>query len=102
MAKRTIVVLMDDLDGSEAEESVRFELDGVSYELDLNATHAEELRTTLKPYIAAARVATRSRPPRSGRSRNRHIRQWAQQNGIPVPSRGIISARILEQYNAAH
>lgn len=57
MAQVTVVELVDDLDGSEADETVEFALDGAAYEIDLSATNAEELREALGPYVEAARRA---------------------------------------------
>lgn len=47
MAQKIKALLIDDLDGSEAECTVRFGLDGTNYEIDLNAEHAQALRDTL-------------------------------------------------------
>lgn len=55
VAQKVITTLEDDLDGSEAVESVTFALDGVSYEIDLNETHADELRDIFRPYVDKAR-----------------------------------------------
>ena len=56
MAKRIETVLIDDLDGaSPADETVRFAIDDTSYEIDLNAEHAAELRSALNAYVGAAR-----------------------------------------------
>jgi hypothetical protein len=60
MAKSTIVYLTDDIDGSDAEETVRFALDGKSYEIDLNKKNAAALRRAFKPYIDAGRSSQRS------------------------------------------
>jgi Lsr2 len=57
-------VLTDDLDGSNAEGTVWFGLDGTEYEIDLNAGHAEALREALARYVKAAR-----RPGRGARRR---------------------------------
>jgi hypothetical protein len=70
MAKTVIVKLTDDLDGGDAEETVRFDLDGTSYEIDLSAANAAKLRDSLRPYMEAGRRAggaERSRPPRDSR-----------------------------------
>ena len=70
MAQRVQTLLIDDLDGGDAEGTVRFGLDGAEYEIDLNATHAGALRKALAPYVKAARRAPGSavrRPDRSGR-----------------------------------
>jgi hypothetical protein len=44
MAQKVQTLFVDDLDGSEAEGTVRFGLDGTEYEIDLNAKHARQLR----------------------------------------------------------
>src|SRR5687767_5451960 len=66
MAQKVHIVLVDDLDGSEASESVSFGLDGTSYEIDLNDANAAQLRDALAPYVGHARkVGAASR--RNGR-----------------------------------
>lgn len=55
MAKKYVILLEDDLDGSEADETVRFHLDGRAFEIDLSTAHAEELRGILRPYILGGR-----------------------------------------------
>lgn len=106
MAIRRIIVLEDDIDGSAAEETVRFAIDGNSYEIDLNSAHAEELRATLKPYASAGRRtagrAGKTRRQSSGKSRSAQIRAWAQVQGLSVNSRGAINREIIAQYEAAH
>jgi hypothetical protein len=109
MAQRVQVVLVDDLDGGAADETVSFALDGSSYEIDLSAAHAGQLREALAPYLGHARKAARAsaRPTRS-RSRSRaggrsaQIRAWARERGLPVNERGRIPADLAEQYDAAH
>ena len=44
MAQKVMVTLVDDLDGSEAGETVEFGLDGAFYEIDLSEGNAERLR----------------------------------------------------------
>ncbi len=69
MAKTVIVRLTDDIDGEDADETVRFALDGRSYEIDLSAANASQLRAALKPYIDKGRPSAdgpRSRSPRVG------------------------------------
>jgi hypothetical protein len=68
MAKTVIVKLTDDIDGGDADETIRFALDGRSYEVDLSAANASKLREALKPYIENGRVGNgaRSRSPRPG------------------------------------
>jgi len=109
MAKQTRVILIDDLDGSEASESLRFALDGIEYELDLSEDNAQALRGSLERYIKAARrVGGRRQRGSAQRSSNgggksdaRAIRVWAHEKGIEVPERGRIPADIREQYEAA-
>ena len=55
MAQRTQVLYVDDIDGSEAEGTVRFGLGGADYEIDLNKKHADQFAKALSPFIAAAR-----------------------------------------------
>ena len=55
MAQKVQVILVDDLDGGEAEESVSFSLDGVSYEIDLSSPNAEALREAIAPWVGHAR-----------------------------------------------
>src|SRR5437660_12881691 len=70
MAQKVQTLFVDDLDGSEAEGTVRFGLDGTEYEIDLNAKHARQLRDTLARYAAAGRrlSASARRPARGGRN----------------------------------
>lgn len=112
MAQKYIVQLVDDLtqqpidDGSG--ESVRFSLDGVSYTIDLTDAHADEFRSTLSPYVNAARkadVATRTKGstgPRAPKGDLKAIRDWANANGYTVSSRGRIPGDVQSAYNAAH
>ncbi len=102
VATRTIITLHDDLDGTDAEETIVFSLDGSDYEIDLNSTHVKELRDSLSPFVAAARTLKQSATSRSRGTRNSKIRAWAKENGINVAARGMISAHVLERYNAAH
>ncbi|MET3172816.1 UNVERIFIED_ORG: hypothetical protein ABIB52_000644 [Arthrobacter sp. UYCu721] len=104
MATRKIIVLEDDLNGSDADETVSFALDGSSYEVDLNGAHAEELRALMRPYTEAARKAGAGTGParRSAGARSGEVRAWAKEQGLAVNSRGKINADILARYKAAH
>ena len=105
MAQKVHITLEDDLDGSEAAETVSFGLDGKTYEIDLNDKHAATLRDALAKYVAAGRRATggraASRRTQVGTSA-REIRDWARSNGHKVPERGRIPADIREAFEAAH
>lgn len=107
MARKTVVILEDDLDGSEADETISFAVDGAEYEIDLNTGHANELRRALDRYINAARKTSggRGRPATrriGGGVDAKAIRLWAIDNGLQVNTRGRIQADIIEKYQAAH
>lgn len=111
MAQRMVTTLLDDIDGSEATETVTFGLDGATYEIDLNEAHAEDLREVLAPFVSVARKV--SGPSNRGRSAGapkqrtgpeldpKAVRAWAEAKGIPVSPRGRIRADVLEQYRAS-
>ena len=110
MAQRVNIVLEDDLDGSEADETVTFALDGVTYEIDLSAKNAAALRDSLAQYVgharrAAARRAS-GRPASSSRGTGKRdladVREWARANGHQVSDRGRISAEVQAAYDKAH
>ena len=115
MAQKTVVSLVDDLEGTEADETVEMALDGVTYEIDLSAENAETLRDVFAPYIAAARrTGGRRSPgrPRSssasssssgvatrGREALKQIRDWAKSNGWTVSDRGRLPNDVVEAYD---
>ncbi len=121
MAEQVTVALVDDLDGSEADETVEFALDGVQYAIDLNSDHAETLREELASYTqhgkrlggrkksqtsrngkAAAKAPREAAPSASNRERNQAIRTWANAAGYEVSDRGRIPAEIVDAYDKAH
>ena len=55
MAQRIVYRLEDDLDNSEAAETIVFGIDSVSYEIDLSESNAQKLRDLLAPYVASGR-----------------------------------------------
>jgi len=106
MATRTMITLEDDLDGSAAEETVRFGLGAAEYEIDLSAANAGRFRSQLAPFIDHARKSgrtQRSRPARTSAARqdSAAVRAWAKENGIEISERGRIPASITEQYETA-
>lgn len=107
MAKKVTITLTDDIDGSDAAETVTFGLDGVSYEIDLSATNAGKLRDSLAIYIAngqriSGRAAAKRTPATGKRSNTAAVRAWARSAGHTVSERGRIPANILAAYDKAH
>ena len=109
MAKKTTVVLVDDLNGEPADTTLRFGLDSREYELDLTDKNAQELRELFGRYIPAGRKVS------TGRRRSTAVagkaaftevdpaavRAWAKGNGIEVSPRGRLKAHVVEAYRAA-
>jgi nucleoid-associated protein Lsr2 len=109
MAQKIETLFIDDIDGSAAEGTVRFGLDGTEYEIDLNAKHAQELRDALARYMNAARRAGRGarRPARGGGRgsasgpNSTEVREWAKAQGIEVKDRGRIPAELVVKFKEA-
>lgn len=109
MAQKVQVILVDDIDGGDAEETVSFALDGVSYEIDLNGKNASTLRDALATWVGhGRRVSGRSTSRRASSSRTGSgtntaaVREWARKNGHTVSDRGRISAEVTAAYAAAN
>jgi hypothetical protein len=111
VAQKVQVVLVDDIDGGEADETVSFSLDGVSYEIDLSTANASGLRDAFAKYVGVARrVGGRAAAGRKrggaratgGDGRTGEIRAWAKANGYDVSERGRISAEVREAYEKAN
>ncbi|MFJ2006711.1 histone-like nucleoid-structuring protein Lsr2 [Streptomyces chartreusis] len=108
MAQQTIIQLLDDLDGSEASETIVFGLDGKTYEIDLNDKNATKLRKALEPYVDKGRKLNQTRGGKragagriAGDSDTAQIRAWAKENGYEVNDRGRVPADIKEAYAKA-
>jgi len=109
VAQKIQTLFIDDIDGSEAEGTVRFALDGTDYEIDLNTKHADALRKALSRYIDAARRSSGAarRPARSGRRsaasglNTTEVREWAKAQGIEVKDRGRVPAELVVKFRAA-
>lgn len=106
MAQKVQVLLIDDLDGGEAEETVSFGLDGSTYEIDLSSDNAAKLRAALAPYVEVARRASAKRTPRGKqrttptKDRSAEIRAWAKAAGKQISDRGRIPQAIVDEYFA--
>ena len=108
MAQKVQVLLVDDINGSEAAETVSFSLDGVSYEIDLTVGNAKKLRDDLASWVGHARrsggrkSARRATAGGARRGDLGAVREWARNNGYKVSDRGRISADILAAYDKSH
>lgn len=106
MTQKIQVLLEDDLTGGTAQETIRFGLDGETYEIDLNKRNASKLRRSLEEYVRHARRArSRSRRRSQGAARRRRsadIRAWAKQSGFEVSDRGRIPTEVVERYERTH
>jgi hypothetical protein len=112
MTRKVEVQLFDDIDGGQADETLKFALDGTNYEIDLSSQHAEKLRASLEEFVGSARRVGRGqvmssarftrhgRPAKADRLQNQAIREWAKRKGIGLSDRGRIPRGILEQYEA--
>ncbi|MCA1821355.1 MAG: Lsr2 family protein [Pseudonocardia sp.] len=118
MAQKTIVTLVDDLTGEEAENisTVEFALDGVTYQLDLTDENSTKLHAALSLYANAGRKIggrrrSGPRPDRAIKSAGRaadynretlkSIREWAKKNGHNVSDRGRLPAKVLQAWETA-
>jgi hypothetical protein len=107
--RRVHTIVVDDLDGSAADTTIRFGLDGTDYEIDLNEEHANSFRQIVQSYISAARRI--SGTGRSGRGAHRRkvprapdssqVRRWAKGQGLEVKDRGRVPADLVARYRAA-
>ena len=110
MARKEIVQLFDDLDGSQINgphQTVAFAYRGAEYEIDLKEEKARKLSDALGPFIAAARqVGGRrtggSAPAPIDRSQLSAMRTWARDNGYQVSDRGRISQEVQDAYHSAN
>ena len=106
MAQKVQTLYVDDIDGSEAEGTVRFALDGTDYEIDLSAAHSKALRNSLQTFIAHARkVGGARRAARRGRSATAMdttaVRAWARGQGIDIKERGRVPTNVVARYREA-
>lgn len=106
MAQKVQVLLTDDLDGSEATQTVRFAWSGIEYEIDLNDKNHAAFEKAVGKYVdASRRIGGRSRTRKRSTSPDvdlAAVRAWAREAGYEVSARGRISSDILEAYQTAH
>jgi len=109
------VVLTDDLDGSEATQTLQYMIDGQEYEIDLSEENIQRFHEALESFVSASRHVTRqTERTRRGRGDGRRrdgsrwrddipqIRAWAEANGYEVSARGRIKKEVLDAYDEAH
>ncbi|MEO3931335.1 Lsr2 family protein [Micrococcaceae bacterium Sec7.4] len=105
MATHTVIELIDDLDGSEATETVRFALDGSEYQIDLGDRNADELRGELMRFVEAARKTSVGKAPAVRRLSSavdtKAVRAWAAEHGITVNDRGRVRGDVVDRYLAS-
>jgi hypothetical protein len=107
VAQKVNIILVDDIDGSNAVETVSFGLDGTTYEIDLNKKNAAALRDALAAYVGHGRKVTGARGRRSAAKTNvgpsaREVRDWARSNGFSVPDRGRIPGDVRAAFDKAN
>ena len=110
MAQKVQVLLVDDIDGGEADETVTFALDGKAYEIDLTTDNAGKLRGLLEPYTKSGRRTGgraasgrgKARASSGGSPDTAKIRAWAKENGYEVNDRGRVPATVREAYEKAN
>jgi hypothetical protein len=115
MAKATVDVLIDDLDGSDGAQPVTLGWNGDWRELDLSKRNLASLSRIFDKYWnvgrpvsangdAPRRTAAKKSSTRSAKGKRdpKVIRAWATENGVAVPARGRIPADVEQEYNEAN
>lgn len=114
MAQKIIASLIDDMDGTEASETVTFGLDGAEYTIDLSEANATHLRSALSGFVEKAARVVKGRKPRAAngarttvqaggnREQNHAIREWARAQGKEISDRGRIPVELVQEFQAAH
>ena len=112
MAQIVTRTFIDDIDGSEAERTFNFAVDGTAYEIDLSTANIAEFQSAIGGFLESARKVKpgtyryKARSSGTGakadREQLRAIREWARSQGLPVNDRGRISSEIRAKFDAAH
>jgi hypothetical protein len=115
MAQKVITEFIDDLDGSPAERTFTFAVDGTNYEIDLSAENIAEFNSAIGGFIESARKikgskhsdgrrarSTEAAGGRQSREQTQAVRKWARQHGHHISNRGRIPASIQQAFDQAH
>lgn len=113
MAQRTILELVDDLDGGKADETVAFALDGVEYSIDLSDDNAARLRDALAEFVGHARriggrkqrggaAPATQKAATNGKPDTQAVREWARSQGETVAERGRVPQALVVRFQEAH
>lgn len=114
MSREVIIRIRDDIDGSEADETIAFAYRGTNYEIDLNNANVELFDKSMKQFVDVARAvipekrvvpaASRVKPVASAevRAQRKEIRAWANANGMKAHDRGMISETVLQAFRDAN
>jgi hypothetical protein len=113
VAQRTILELVDDLDGGNADETVTFALDGVDFVIDLSSDNADRLRDIFAEYVGHARrtggrkqrgvlTAVPSPKATNGKPDTQAVREWARSQGETVAERGRVPQALVIRFQEAH
>ena len=115
MAQKVITEFIDDIDGSPAERTFTFAVDGTHYEIDLSADNIAEFNSAIGGFIESARKVKVSKNSdgrrvrsagadgsRQSREQTQAVREWARQHGHNISNRGRIPASIQQAFDQAH
>lgn len=109
MAQKVVREFIDDIDGSPAERTFTFAVDGTAYEIDLSSENIAEFKDAIGGFIESARKVkatingqrqrgASTADPRERRERLNEVREWARKNGYSVSDRGRLSAEVLAAF----
>lgn len=112
MAQVVTRKLVDDIDGSAAERTFTFAVEGTAYEIDLSSENITEFKSAIGGFVESARRAGKVAAPRASsngtvraqvdREQSAAVREWARKNGYDVRDRGRISATVQQAFDEAH
>jgi hypothetical protein len=96
----TTTTITDDLGGAGDADTITFDHDGRTYEIDLNRRNADTFHRRVEalygPYVAVARDVTDNT-----REYTRTVRAWATANGHQIAPRGRVPQHIIDLYETA-